>query len=67
MAAPRGARDAAPDFGDGGAYPDVHVIQHPLQMGTGKRGPGGFPPRLDVDYATLQVRTSASNHKARRS
>ena len=43
------------DFGDGGAYPELHVIQYPLQMGSGKLGPGGIPPRLDIDYAELQV------------
>ena len=48
-----------PDFGDGGAYPDVHVIQYPLQMGAGVLGPGGVPPRLDVDYAQLQVSATA--------
>ena len=52
---------AVPDFGDGGAYPDVHVIQYPLQMGAGKLGPGGIAPRLDVNYAELQVRKQSTS------
>jgi hypothetical protein len=60
----RPAPDEVPDFGDGGAYPDVHVIQYPLQMGAGKLGPGGIAPRLDIDYAQLQVNTA---HRAPRS
>jgi hypothetical protein len=51
----RPAAGQPPDYGDGGAYPDVHVIQYPLQMGAGKLGPGGIPPQLDIDYAELQV------------
>uniref|UniRef100_A0A1I7YKC2 Uncharacterized protein n=1 Tax=Steinernema glaseri TaxID=37863 RepID=A0A1I7YKC2_9BILA len=28
------------DFGDGGAFPEIHVAQHPLNMGLGKRQTG---------------------------
>ncbi|KAK0395172.1 hypothetical protein QR680_001155 [Steinernema hermaphroditum] len=39
---PYGQRSAykprfAEDFGDGGAFPEIHVAQHPLNMGLGKR------------------------------
>jgi hypothetical protein len=39
----------------------VHVIQYPLQMGAGKLGPGGIAPRLDVNYAELQVRKQSTS------
>ena len=29
------------DFGDGGAYPECHIAQHPLNMGRGDKGGGG--------------------------
>jgi hypothetical protein len=54
-----GAGAPPPSFGDGGAFPECHVIQHPLGMGRGRLGPGGLPPRLDIDYSTLQARGPA--------
>merc|ERR1719341_2407169 len=37
------------DFGDGGAFPEVHVAQYPLNMGRGEDfGDGGAFPEVHV-------------------
>lgn len=38
------------DFGDGGAFPEIHIAQYPLDMGRGKSGkPGGRVLPLTTD------------------
>ena len=61
------------DFGDGGAYPECHVAQHPLDMGRGGQGGAGgasagsiVPVSVDaegkVDYGAI-VRQGANASK----
>jgi hypothetical protein len=51
-----GPHQPPPPVGDGGAFPEVHALQHPLGMGVGVLGPGGIAPSLCVDYSQLQAR-----------
>jgi SNW domain-containing protein 1 len=50
------------DFGDGGAFPEIHVSQYPLNMGRPKKaGAGGTSTAIvavdvDADGATLDFK-----------
>jgi hypothetical protein len=35
------------DYGDGGAFPELHVLQYPLDMALGLAGPGGASPPVE--------------------
>ncbi|CAG8689827.1 11089_t:CDS:2, partial [Scutellospora calospora] len=37
------------DFGDGGAFPEIHTAQYPLEMGRSKTGTSGGALSLQVD------------------
>ncbi|CAG8688636.1 2153_t:CDS:2, partial [Racocetra fulgida] len=37
------------DFGDGGAFPEIHIAQYPLEMGRNKTGTSGGALPLQVD------------------
>lgn len=50
-------------YGEGGAYPEIHVLQYPLDMARGMLGPGGAPVDLNLDYEKLQ--RLASQHALR--
>lgn len=43
------------DFGDGGAYPECHIAQYPLEMGRRKVSPGVLPrgPYLTANPSLL--------------
>eukprot|EP00959_Pyramimonas_sp_CCMP1952_P002112 43558-Pyramimonas_sp.AAC.2 len=43
----------ATDFGGGGSYPEIHVLQYPCDMGRETQGPGGLPLSLDTDYDVI--------------
>ncbi|KAK3287579.1 hypothetical protein CYMTET_4928 [Cymbomonas tetramitiformis] len=45
-------------FGAGGSFPEVHILQYPLDMGRGLDGPSGCPVSLDIDYDALQLKVS---------
>ncbi|KAK7020400.1 SKIP/SNW domain-containing protein [Favolaschia claudopus] len=52
------------DFGDGGAYPECHVAQYPLEMGK-KKGSSGNTLALQVD-SEGNVRYDAIAHQGQR-
>ncbi|CAO1628442.1 unnamed protein product [Sympodiomycopsis kandeliae] len=53
------------DFGDGGAYPECHVAQYPLEMGRKRSGASGGSLALQVD-AQGNVRYDAIVQQGRR-
>lgn len=53
------------DFGNGGAYPECHIAQYPLEMGRKKGGKSGSALALQVD-ADGNVRYDAVIHQGRR-
>lgn len=55
----------ADDFGHGGAYPECHVAQYPLEMGRKKSGKSGSALALQVD-GDGNVRYDAIVHQGRR-
>ncbi|GLB34812.1 putative pre-mRNA-processing protein 45 [Lyophyllum shimeji] len=61
----RGWKPTTPeDFGDGGAYPECHIAQYPLDMGR-KKGPSGNTLALQVD-SEGNVRYDAIAHQGQR-
>uniref|UniRef100_A0A8C6KLA1 SNW domain-containing protein 1 n=1 Tax=Nothobranchius furzeri TaxID=105023 RepID=A0A8C6KLA1_NOTFU len=40
---------ALEDFGDGGAFPEIHVAQFPLEMGRGKRTSNALAVQVDAE------------------
>ncbi|PWN48498.1 hypothetical protein IE53DRAFT_389303 [Violaceomyces palustris] len=53
------------DFGDGGAYPECHIAQYPLEMGRKRQGTSGGTLSLQVD-AEGNVRYDAIVQQGRR-